>query len=130
TRERPVFSPSRRPPPTPPLSAFVAPVAVRQPVKPPEPERPAVALLGTIIGAGDDRMAVFRDTSTQGTLRLRIGEACQGWVVRLIMPREATLMKDGAQAVVLEMPLPGATSPQARDSRDALLDVVWKVGAE
>jgi len=107
TRDRPIFSPSRRPPP-PPTPAFVAPVAVRQQVKPAEPEKPAVALLGTIIGANaDDRIGVFLDTSTQSVVRLRIGEDHQGWVVRLIKAREATLVKSGEQAVVLEMPTPG-----------------------
>ncbi|MGB6401158.1 MAG: hypothetical protein WBF73_36605, partial [Bradyrhizobium sp.] len=36
TRERPIFSPARRPPPPPPT--YIAPVAVRQPATPPEPE--------------------------------------------------------------------------------------------
>jgi hypothetical protein len=125
TRERPIFSPSRLPPP--PAPAFVAPAAVRLPVKPPEPERPAVALLGTIIGPGDDRMGIFRDTSTQGILRLRTGEDCQGWVVRLIKPREATLVKDGEQAVVLELPPPGTALGSRPPTR---LDLIWKVGAD
>src|SRR5216684_625555 len=37
TRDRPIFSPSRRPPP-PATPTYVAPVAVRQQVKPAEPE--------------------------------------------------------------------------------------------
>jgi hypothetical protein len=107
TRDRPVFSPSRRPPP-PPAPAFVAPVAVRQPVKPAEPEKPAVSLLGTIIGSGaDDRIGVFLETGTQNIVRLRVGEDHQGWVLRLIKAREATLVKDRDQAVVLELPAPG-----------------------
>jgi hypothetical protein len=106
TRDRPIFSPSRRPPP-PTTPAFVAPVAVRQ-VKPPEPEKPTVSLLGTIIGSNaDDRIGVFLDTSTQSVVRLRVGEDHQGWVVRLIKAREATLVKSGEEAVVLEMPTPG-----------------------
>ncbi len=107
TRDRPIFSPSRRPPPPP--TTFVAPVAVRQaPVKPAEPERPAVALLGTIIGATtDDQIAVFLDTATQTVVRLRVGEDHQGWMLRLIKAREATLVKGGEQAVVLELPAPG-----------------------
>jgi general secretion pathway protein N len=107
TRDRPIFSPSRRPPP-PPMPAFVAPVAVRTPAKPAEPEKPTVSLLGTIIGSNaDDRIGVFLDTSTQSVVRLRVGEDHQGWVVRLIKAREATLVKSGEQAVVLEMPTPG-----------------------
>jgi general secretion pathway protein N len=112
TRDRPIFSPSRRPPP-PPAPAYVAPVAVRQPVKPAEPEKPAVSLLGTIIGTGaDDRIGVFLETGTQQIVRLRVGEDHQGWVLRLIKAREVTLVKDREQAVVLELPAPGdAPSP-------------------
>jgi hypothetical protein len=111
TRDRPVFSPSRRPPP-PPAPAYVAPVAVRQPVKPPEPEKPAVSLLGTIIGtAADDRIGVFLESGTQNIVRLRVGEDHQGWVLRLIKAREVTLVKDREQAVVLELPAPGDAPP-------------------
>jgi general secretion pathway protein N len=107
TRDRPIFSPSRRPPP-PPGPAFVAPVAVRQPVKPPEPERPTVSLLGTIVGANaDDQIGVFLDTATQSVIRLRVGEDHQGWVLSLIKSREATLVKSGEQTVVIAMPAPG-----------------------
>jgi hypothetical protein len=111
TRDRPLFSPSRRPPP-PPAPAYVAPVAVRTPVKPTEPEKPAVSLLGTIIGsATDDRIGVFLETGTQNIVRLRVGEDHQGWVLRLIKAREVTLVKDRDQAVVLELPAPGDAPP-------------------
>jgi hypothetical protein len=103
TRDRPIFSPSRRPPPAPTL---VAPVAVRQPVKPAEPERPAISLLGTIIGI-DDRIGVFLETGTQNILRLRVGDDHQGWILRLIKAREVTLVKDHEQVAVLDLPPPG-----------------------
>jgi hypothetical protein len=105
TRERPVFSPSRRPPP-PTTPTLIAPVAVRQPVKPAEPERPAVSLLGTIIGL-DDRIGVFIESGTQNIVRLRVGDDHQGWVLRLIKAREVTLVKDREQIAVLELPPPG-----------------------
>jgi hypothetical protein len=105
TRERPVFSPSRRPPPPPPV--YVAPVAAQQPVKPPEPERPAVSLLGTVIGASD-QIGVFLDAATQKVVSLHAGEDHQGWVLRLIKAREVTLVK-GEQAAVLELSPSGET---------------------
>lgn len=109
TRERPIFSPSRRPPAPP--RAIVAPVAIQQPAKPPEPERPKVSLLGTIIGTGnDDRIAVFLEAGTQTVVRLRVGEDHNGWVLRLVKAREATLVKD-PEAVVLELPTPGEPPP-------------------
>jgi hypothetical protein len=101
TRERPIFSPSRRPPPPPPT--YVAPVAVRQPAKPPEPERPAVSLIGTVVGT-DVQIGVFLEKATQNVVRLRLGEEHQGWVLRLVKAREVTLVKDVEQTLVLEPP--------------------------
>jgi len=105
TRERPVFSPSRRPPPPKPTPTYVAPVAVPQPVKPPEPERPAVSLIGTVIGS-HVRIGVFRETATRNVFRVRVGEDHQGWVLRLVKAREVTLVKGAEQTLVLE-PSPG-----------------------
>ena len=104
TRERPIFSPSRRPPPPPPT--YVAPVAVRQPAKPPEPERPAVSLIGTVVGT-DVQIGIFLEQATQNVIRLRLGEEHQGWVLRLVKAREVTLVKDVAETLVLGPP-PGA----------------------
>lgn len=130
TRERPIFSASRRPPaPTP---TYVAPVAFSEPAKPPAPELPAMALVGTIIGIDGYRMAIFRDTSDaskQDALRLRIGESYHGWEVRLISSREAGLVKNGEQAV-LELPEPGTSPPPPRTRQQAELDAILKVGAE
>src|SRR5262249_18815378 len=67
TRERPIFSASRRPPTTP---TYVAPVPVRQPVKPPEVERPAISLVGTVIGT-DVHIGGFLETATSNVVRLR-----------------------------------------------------------
>ena len=106
TRERPIFSPSRRPPSLPPTPTYVPPVTVRPPVKPPELERPAVSLLGTVIGT-DVRIGVFLETATKNVVRLRVGEDHQGWVLRLIEAGEVTLAKDGEQAVLLKLPPPG-----------------------
>lgn len=106
TRERPIFSPSRRPPPPPPT--YVAPVAVRQPAKPPEPERPTVSLIGTVIGP-DVQIGIFLEKATQNVVRLRLGEEHRGWVLRLVKAREVTLVKDIEQTLVLE-PQPGGAS--------------------
>jgi hypothetical protein len=127
TRERPIFSPSRRPPP--PAPTYVAPVAVRQPAKAPEPERPTIALAGTVIGTDGYRGAVFRDTSSQDVLRLRVGENYHGWVLLLINPHEARLVKNGEQAL-LELPVPAGTPPRARSSQEIALEQIWAVGAE
>jgi len=108
TRERPIFSPSRRPPSPPPTPTYVAPVTVRPSVKPPESERPAVSLLGTVIGT-DVHIGVFLETATKNVVRLRVGEDHQYWVLRLITAREVTLVKDSGQTV-LKLPAPGEDS--------------------
>jgi hypothetical protein len=109
TRERPLFSPSRRLPP-PPAPPAITPVVVRQPVKPPEPESPAVALVGTIIGT-DDQIGIFLDTGAHSVVRLRVGEDHRGWVLSLITARDVTLVKDGEQAVTLELRPPDGAAP-------------------
>jgi hypothetical protein len=101
TRERPIFSPSRRPPPPPPT--YVAPVAVRQPAKPPEPEHPAVSLVGTVIGT-DVQIGVFLEKATNKVIRLRLGDEHEGWVLRQVKAREVTMVKDAEQILMLDPP--------------------------
>lgn len=102
TRERPVFSASRRPP-----AAAVARTAPPRlpPPRPPEPERPQLSLVGTIAGSNEG-FAILIDANSRAALRLRIGEDYQGWTLRAVEGREATLQKEG-QAVVLSLPQPG-----------------------
>ena len=114
TRERPIFSPSRRPPPAA-TPTYVAPVAMRQPQKPAEPERPAVSLLGTVIGDAD-RLGVFIETATGTMVRMRVGEDHQGWVLRLIKAREVTLVKDRELVAVLELPAAGESATLGNQS--------------
>jgi general secretion pathway protein N len=104
TRERPIFSPSRRPPPP-----VAAPVPVAKAPPPPKPapvERAQLSLVGTIIG-GDQSFGIFIDPSTNAALRLKIGEDFQGWTLRSVQGREATLERD-QQITLLSLPPPGA----------------------
>jgi general secretion pathway protein N len=112
TRERPVFSPSRRPPP-PATPTYVAPVAVRSPPKPVEPERPSITLLGTILGSTES-IGVFFNPTTRDIVRLRVGEDHEGWALRSVKTREATLVKD-RERVVLELPPPGESAMSMGD---------------
>jgi hypothetical protein len=105
TRERPIFSPSRRPP-SPPVVAHVPPVT-HAPLKPAEPERPTVSLVGTVVGETTG-IAIFMKQATRDVVRLRLGEDHQGWVLRSVDGRKATLEKNG-KAVVLELPPYSAT---------------------
>jgi general secretion pathway protein N len=103
TRERPVFSPSRRPPPV----AVAEPVASRPPPPPrkKEIEPPQLSLVGTIAG-DDEGFGIFLDQSTNAALRLKVGEDFQGWRLSAIRGREVTMEKD-EQGAVLTLPPPG-----------------------
>jgi hypothetical protein len=103
TRERPIFSRSRRPPPP-----AIAPVLANAP-PPPKParvERPQLSLVGTIVG-GDQSFAIFVDPSGKAALRLKLGEDYQGWTLRSVHGREAILERN-QQTAVLSLPQPGA----------------------
>jgi hypothetical protein len=104
TRERPIFSSSRRPPAPAVASASVAKPAAVAP-KPKDPERPKLSLVGTV-ASGHERFAIFLDQSTKAAVRLRMGDDYQGWKLRSVQGREATLEKD-QQAVILALPRPG-----------------------
>jgi hypothetical protein len=105
TRDRPVFSPSRRPPPAA-TPTYLAPVAVRAPPpKPKEPEKPPITLLGTILGTTES-IGIFLNPATRDIVRLRLGEDHEGWALRSVKTREVTLVKD-RERVVLELPPPG-----------------------
>jgi general secretion pathway protein N len=107
TRERPVFSASRRPPPV-----AVAPVAVAKPPppppRPPRVERPQLSLVGTIAGS-DQSFGIFVDQATRTVLHLKIGEEYQGWRLRAVQGREATLARD-QQTILLSLPQPGTVA--------------------
>jgi general secretion pathway protein N len=115
TRERPIFSPSRRPP------AVAAPADyVPEPppeVRPAEPERPTLSLIGTVKGS-EQGIGIFLNQTNNEVIRLHLGEASSGWTLRSIDRRKIVLEKDNQQ-VSLEIPAPGAvtatdaTSPAA-----------------
>lgn len=105
TRERPIFSPSRRPPPPAIVGSAPPKIAPRAP-KPAEPQRPQLSLVGTVIG-DKESIAVFVDETTKNAVRLRTGEDHKGWTLRSVQGREAILEKDGDSAT-LALPSPGA----------------------
>ncbi|WPP05721.1 hypothetical protein [Methylocella tundrae] len=99
TRERPLFSASRRPPP-PPMTA-PAQVEVSAPPPPPEPEKPQITLVGVVHG-GEAELGLFSDSSGK-PITLHVGQDDHGWVVRSVDLRATTLEKDNQQ-VKLELP--------------------------
>ncbi|ACK49889.1 hypothetical protein Msil_0919 [Methylocella silvestris BL2] len=102
TRERPLFSVSRRPPPPPVVAAAPPPPPPPPPPAPAEPEPPQMTLVGVVRGE-EFSVGLFADQSGK-SMRLRIGEADDdGWTVRSVSPRSATLEKE-TREVTLELP--------------------------
>jgi general secretion pathway protein N len=110
TRERPIFSASRRPPvpPAPPM-----PLAEAPPPPPAEPEQPPFTLVGTAVGKPQNVALVLVQT-TKNLVRLHVGEAASGWCLRSVDLRTMTVEKN-SQTVILTLPVPGAVpaSPPA-----------------
>lgn len=102
TRDRPIFSVSRRAPPPP---AAAKPVVAKAP-PPKVPERPQLSLVGTI-ASGEEGFGIFLDQATKTALRLKVGEDHNGWRLQSIRGREVTLEKD-QQTSVLSLPAPAA----------------------
>jgi general secretion pathway protein N len=92
TRERPIFLPSRRAPAP---AVAGTPVVVAPPPPPPaaEPEQPPLILVGAIAGDSEG-FAVFLDQATNNVVRLKTGQDHQGWMLRSVKGREATLEKN------------------------------------
>jgi general secretion pathway protein N len=88
TRERPLFSPSRRPPAAPP-----APIMAAAP--PPAP--PKLILFGIVMDADDARAVVGVGTGDK-TRRVRIGDDIGGWRVTQIEERQLVLSLDDRSA--------------------------------
>jgi general secretion pathway protein N len=99
TRERPLFSPSRRAPLIATPSVETAPVVTG-------PHRPALSLLGTIIGKAE-AIAILLDETTNVVVRLKPGESHAGWELRSVKGREATLEKDHQAAILTISTPPG-----------------------
>ncbi len=99
TRERPLFSPTRRP--SVPPAVAVAAVAPRQqqPPQPAEPEPLHLVLVGTIVSESGS-VGIFTEGANAATFRMQEGETRKGWRVSSIANREVTLTKGDRTTVV------------------------------
>lgn len=104
TRERPLFSPTRRPP-APAIVAAPPPTPVAA-APPPEPDQPELSLVGVVAGRREG-FAVFISNTNHNVVRLRTGEGQDGWILRSVSGREAVLEKNNRTAVVELPPLTG-----------------------
>lgn len=103
TRDRPLFAPTRRQPPVVLNTPKAAPPALPPP--PAEPDKPQLALIGTIAMGAADSIGVFVNPADKSVLRLKPGEDHNGWVLRVVRPRQVVLAK-GRQTAVLDLPPP------------------------
>jgi general secretion pathway protein N len=103
TRERPIFTSSRRPP-APATVAAPRVEPVKQAVQPAGRERPSLTLIGTVVGKSEV-VAVFVDTTSLNAISLKIGQTYTGWVLRSVQGRTAALQK-GEQIETLSLPKP------------------------
>ena len=107
TRERPIFSASRRPASPPAIFVAAAP-SPPPPVAVSLPDRPALILLGTIVG-GALRVGIFYEEASMKTLRLAVGETREGWVLRSVSARDASFeAADRVATLVLRPAFPKA----------------------
>jgi hypothetical protein len=97
TRERPLFSPSRRP--IAPAVAAARIVAHAPSPKPAEPDHPPLTLVGTIVG-GAESIAIFADQVTKNFIRLKTGQDHAGWTLRNIFGREARFERGDREATL------------------------------
>jgi hypothetical protein len=102
TRDRPLFSASRRPR-TPVVAA--APAQQRVAVNPPPaPVEPPFSLVGTIIGE-DGRFAIFLDQASKTATGIKEGDSVSGWTLRSVDPR-STVVEGSGRTVTLDLPEP------------------------
>ena len=102
TRERPIFLPSRRAP-TAAMPAAPPPQIVKTGA-PPEPDEPALSLVGVVVGDGEG-YAVFLDNTSHAIVRLKTGEGEGGWILRSVANREVVLERNHRTAV-MRLPSP------------------------
>ena len=115
TRERPIFSPSRRP--VPPAVVAAPYVPPPPPPKPVEPERPGLSLVGTIAGEAQS-IGIFLDQTTNKLIRLKSGERHRGWMLQSVLGRTVALQKD-QETTTLELPAPHKNAPGPAHDHDA-----------
>ena len=97
TRERPIFSPTRRPPPV-----LVKPA----PTQAASTGQPSLALVGAIAGENEG-IAIFLDGATKNIIRMKTGESHGGWTLRAVKAREA-ILENEQDTATLTLPPPPA----------------------
>jgi hypothetical protein len=102
TRDRPLFSASRRPPVV--AAPVIAPPPKQAASAPPPPERPLATLVGTIVSR-EASFAMLQGSNADAISRLRVGQQNDGWLIRGIGLR-SIIVEKGAESVELNLPRP------------------------
>jgi hypothetical protein len=112
TRERPLFTPARRPPPPPKTSAPPATEPAEVEDKPVALGPPPFDLVGAVVGKRI-AFALLRDRATSKVVRVRSGDDAAGWRVGKIGPRTIALARDGrTELLALAAPRAAAVGPE------------------
>jgi general secretion pathway protein N len=107
TRERPIFSPTRRPPV---IAAAVDVPVTKPPAPPPEPDHPLLSLIGTIVN-GSTGIGIFVEAGKDNVLRLRTGQDHAGWILQSVGARKASFSKGRRRAIVALPPRDASPPP-------------------
>lgn len=100
TRDRPLFSPTRRPPPV--AEPEPEPVVVEEPEEDAPPaDPPKIRLAGVVLG-GTAPVALIEDYDTETLLPFRSGAVIAEWTLATIEPR-AIVLRHGDQELRLEI---------------------------
>lgn len=120
TRERPLFARNRRP------AATSTPVHVEAP-PPAPPSPPKVAFYGTVVDA-EGASAIIRGNPSEKIVRVRVGDAIDGWTITRIDDRRLVLSLDN-QSVTFTMFKAGhaaehaaAAGPQLVETKAAAIE--------
>jgi hypothetical protein len=106
--ERPLFAPSRRPPPS--------KTAADNPTTGPKAE--SFDLIGVVISA-DERMALLQTLGTDKVLRAVEGQTVGGWEVQAIKPTQVVLKRGNASEVIKINDAADSSQPSAKSTPPA-----------
>jgi general secretion pathway protein N len=127
TRDRPLFSPSRRPPPA---AVIAAPVVAPRPAPLAAPDHPLLTLIGTVVG-GQEAIGIFVDQESKRIVRLKIGQNHDRWILRAVRERD-TVFDDQHREATLALPATNAEGRPANSAvgpAQALSSTTWTDGA-
>jgi hypothetical protein len=93
TRDRPLFSATRRPP-----SALISRLAASDPVPLVLPVSPPTLVLVGVVTEANGGFALVRTPNQAGTHRIRVGDQIDGWRVAQIAPRRLFLARQDRSA--------------------------------